>query len=120
MPQGAIATVVAKNPTNAGAPASLDNGNNLMTSHGGLLSHLNITATTVVKATPGRLAKVVVLVAGSAAGSVNDVATTGGVATANEVFSIPNTAGVYDLDFPMGVGIVVAPGTGQTIAVSYS
>lgn len=120
MPQGPISSTVAKTPANVNATMSLDSGNNLMTSQGGLSSHLDITAATVVKATPGRIAKVVVLVAGSAAGSVNDIATTGGVTTANEVFAIPNTAGVYDLDFPMAVGIVVVPGTGQTLAVSYS
>lgn len=83
-------------------------------------SKLDITAATVVKATPGRLIRVSVLVAGSATGTVNDCATTGAAATANEVFVIPETVGVYTLEWPCLVGIVIVPGTGQTISVSYS
>ena len=83
-------------------------------------SKLNITAATAVKAGPGRLIRVSVLVAGSGTGTVNDCATTGAAATANEVFVIPETVGVYTLEWPHLVGIVIVPGTGQTIAVSYS
>jgi len=81
---------------------------------------LNITSATVVKAVAGRIVKVSVIVAGSAAGSVNDVATTGAVAAANEIAVIPNTVGVFDVDMPTSNGIVVTPGTGQTVAVSYN
>lgn len=80
----------------------------------------NISAAAVVKASAGRIAKVSVVVAGSAAGSVNNVATIGGVAAANLVAVIPNTVGVYDIDMPCSAGIVVTPGTGQTVAVSYA
>jgi len=85
----------------------------------GLNSVKNITTATVIKAVPGRIAKVSVLVAGSGAGSVNDCATTGAAATANELAVIPQTVGVFDIDMPCSTGIVVVPGTGQTLAVSY-
>jgi hypothetical protein len=87
---------------------------------GGSNSLLNITAATVVKATPGTLFNISVTVAGSAAGSASDVATTGGVAAANKIFDIPNTVGSYVLTWPCKVGIVITPGTGQTVSVAYS
>jgi len=85
----------------------------------GTKTFFNITAATVVKATAGRVAKVSVIVAGSAAGSVYDHATTSGVGAANEIAVIPATVGVYNIDFPVSNGIVLAPGTGQTLAISY-
>lgn len=66
-----------------------------------------------------RLVRVNVLVAGSAAGSVNDAATVAAAATANQIFVIPNTVGSYLVDWPILSGIVVTPGTGQTVAIVY-
>jgi len=85
----------------------------------GQKTFFNITAATVVKATAGRIAKVSVIVAGSAAGSIYDAATTGAAGAANEIAVIPATAGMINLDFPVSNGIVVTPGTGQTLAVSF-
>jgi hypothetical protein len=84
----------------------------------GLSTSLNITSATVIKASPGRLARINVIVAG-AAGTVNDCTTTGAVASSNEIAVIPATVGPILLDWPCAAGIVVAPGSGQTIAVSY-
>lgn len=80
---------------------------------------LNITSNTVVKATPGFVVTVNVLVAG-VAGSIHDAATVVAAATANQIAVLPATVGVYTLNFPANSGIVVKPGAGQTIAVSYS
>lgn len=85
----------------------------------GQKTFLNITATTLVKAKAGRIAKVSVIVAGSGAGSVYDAATLGAAGVSNEIAVIPATAGVYDIDFPVSNGIVLSPGTGQTLAISY-
>lgn len=81
---------------------------------------LNITAAAVVKLGPSRVARVSVVVAGSAAGAVHDCAATGDVAAGNKIASIPNTVGVYTLDWPCAAGVAVVPGSGQTLAVSYS
>jgi hypothetical protein len=89
-------------------------------SEAGQYSHLDITAATLVKAAPGRAYKVSVIVAGSAVGTLNDCATTGAAATANQVGVIPNTVGVYSFDWPHAVGIVLVPGSGQTLAISYT
>lgn len=98
MPQGPIAVQVVEYP----APQS----------------SLDITADTVVKASPGKLRSVTVLVAGSAPGSLNDVATDAPT-VANQFYTVPNAVGTYDVNWPCEVGILVVPGTGQTLAVSY-
>lgn len=87
---------------------------------GGRTTKLNITVATVVKPGSGRIATVSVIVAGSTVGTVNDTTTTGAAAVGNQVMAIPITVtGVYTLNFPMLNGIVVVPGTGQTLSVSY-
>jgi hypothetical protein len=84
---------------------------------------LNVTAATVVKPTAGRAVRVSVITAGTTAGSVNDCATTAAAATANQFLSIPanQAAGtVYYIEWPCATGIVVTPGTGGVLAVSYA
>ena len=49
-----------------------------------------------------------------------DEGATGDAAAANKIASIPNTVGVITLDWPCAVGIVVTPGSGQVLAVSYA
>ena len=94
----------------------------------GSATALNITAATLIKGASsnalavgpvGRLVRINVTVAGSAVGSANDAATVATAATANQVFVIPNTVGSYLVDVPCFSGIVVTPGTGQTVAVIY-
>jgi len=81
---------------------------------------LNITAATVIKASAGTIGSISVLVAGSAPGAVHDCATTGAAAAGNKVAVIADAVGVTALNWPATAGIVVVPGTGQTIAVSFS
>jgi hypothetical protein len=78
----------------------------------------SITAATLVQSGQGRLARVSVVVAGSSAGSIYDA--NASTATTNKVWVIPNTVGVTDVNLPVNNGIVVAPGTGQTVVISYS
>lgn len=77
-----------------------------------------ITAATLVQTGQGRVARVSVVVAGSAAGAVYDA--TDASATTNQIAVLPTTVGVIEINLPVNNGIVVAPGTGQTIAISYS
>lgn len=86
----------------------------------GLNTTLNIAAATVVKAAPGRLVRINVNTAGTTAGTASDCATTGAVAAANLIAGIPNTVGTYFLDWPTNTGIVITPGTGQVVSVSYN
>jgi hypothetical protein len=86
----------------------------------GQKTFLNVTATTLVKATPGRIARISVLVAGGTnTGTVYDHPTIAGIGAANAVATIPDAIGSYEIDFPCATGIVVAPGAGNTIAISY-
>ena len=115
---GPLQAATLTNPSSA-AVLGITDANRVSISGGSVSSRLNLTTSTLVKAGHGRIARVSVLVAGSGAGSVNDSATTGGAATANEIAVIPATVGVYQIDFPYTNVLVVVPGTGQTVAVSY-
>jgi hypothetical protein len=92
----------------------------------GRLTALNISAAAVVKTGPSRVARVSVVTAGSAAGGVYDcnvTTTTEGFvepAAGNKIATIPNAVGVYVLDWPCSLGIVVVPGSEQVLSVSYS
>lgn len=102
--------------------AALSNTNRVPVQCGGNSQQYNITAAAVVKATPGRVARVSIIAAGSTAGSVNDCSTTGAAAASNQVLAIPTTAApgtVLLLDWNCATGIVVVPGTGGVIAVSF-
>ena len=77
-----------------------------------------ISAATVVLVGQGRLARVVVTTAGSAAGSIYDASVS--TVTTPKIFVIANTLGVTEINIPVENGIVVAPGTGQVVTVSYS
>lgn len=82
----------------------------------------NLTVATLVKGARGTLLGLQVIVAGSAPGSVNDSATIAGAATANEIAVIPNSVGGVSIA-ANGIacvnGIVVTPGTGQTVVAIY-
>lgn len=84
----------------------------------GVANVTNITAPTVVKYSSGRIVNVSVLVAGDSAGTVYDSATIN--STINPLFAIPNMLGVFNANMPAAFGILVVPGTGQTVSVSYS
>jgi hypothetical protein len=118
MPQIPVGEVFAKNPSNNLVPLNVDATGDLFTATGAK-SVLNITAATVVKATPGRLVKISVTTAG-AAGTANDCITTGAAAAANLIAAIPAAVGVISLDWPCAVGITITPGAAQVISVSYT
>lgn len=118
---GTIIARIGENETPVGTITTAGaGGGGTSTPTGGTSDTLNITVATVIKASSGRLATVSVIVAGSASGTVNDCATTGAAATANQFGVLPNFIGVNVFNWPCGTGIVVVPGTGQTLAASWS
>lgn len=126
MTQGPLPATVSRKPTTATAqtptaqaPLLLDFSGTLLTGQGAQVAY-NISAATVVKATPGRVGKVVVITAGSTVGTVNNCITTGAAAIANQLAAIPDTIGPIPLDMPCSVGITIVPGTGQVVAVSFT
>lgn len=85
----------------------------------GQSSALNITAATIVKPINGRILRFQVLVAGTTPGAAYDSVSTSGNTVANQVGVAPNTVGSYLIDHPCVNGLVVIPGAGQTLAVTY-
>lgn len=80
----------------------------------------NITTATVIKASPGMTYTVSVIVAGTTPGTLNDCTTTAAAAVGNQIAVIPNTAGAMtSRAVKHSVGIVLVPGTGQTLAIQY-
>jgi hypothetical protein len=92
----------------------------------GKSSALNISTPTLVVAVSkdqslaqARVVRVNVLVAGTTAGTVNDSASVAGAGAANEIAALPNVVGPILIDFPILAGLVIVPGTGQVVSVSY-
>jgi hypothetical protein len=108
---------------------NLDSFGLLQSTRGGTSTALNLTAAAVVKAKPGRVARLVIVAGGTASDgtfTLNDCATTGAASAANTIASIAAgaTAGtVIDLDWPCTTGIVLSavPSAGSPIiAISYT
>lgn len=83
--------------------------------------YTDITTPTLVKIGQGRVARISVTVHGTADGSIYDadVAT----ATTNRIALIPKDHALIsslEVNIPVNNGIVVAPGPGQTVTISYS
>jgi len=77
-----------------------------------------LTATSLVSAGQGRLASISVVVAGSADGMIYDSSASG--ALVNALAVIDSAAGVTFANLPYNNGLVVVPGTGMTVVVTYS
>lgn len=93
---------------------------------GGVSASLNVTAAGVVKPTAGVLARILVNAPGSAGNlTLNDVATTGAAAAANQILTIAfgslTVGQVISLEWPCGTGIVVSSvPTGGAVSISFS
>lgn len=120
MPQGPIAAATAINPAGKFVMNTVDATGNAYVS-AGKTGQYNITAATAVKATAGRLVRIVVTATITGNLTANDAATTGTAAASNLIFSAatPAAGTVYVLDWPCANGIVVTPGTAGSVAVSY-
>jgi hypothetical protein len=79
---------------------------------------VNISSATLVKSGAGRVAVISVTTAGTTTGSVYDANSS--AATTGKIYVIPNTVGVVFVNMPVSLGIVVSPGTGQIVSISYS
>lgn len=86
----------------------------------GLVNSAGITAPIIVKPQAGRVCSVSVIVAGSATGFIYDAVSLSD--TTKPLFIIPMAVGTepYVVNMPASFGIVVVPGAGQTVSVSYS
>jgi hypothetical protein len=88
----------------------------------GTQNKANITGTdpVLVKGSSARLASVSVIEKGSAVGYIYDSKTTTITHETSKLYTIPTEVGVWFVNMPAGLGLVVVPGNGQVITVSYS
>lgn len=77
-----------------------------------------ISTATQLKSGAGRVCSVSVITAGAAVGAIYD--TTDTTSTAHQLYVIPRTVAVFVVNLPASYGIVVAPGSGQVVTVSFS
>jgi len=86
----------------------------------GTVNSYEISASTYLATAAGWMAKVSVIVAGSTTGTIYDANSVGTAVTGVRLAIIPNTVGIYTINMPVNKGIVITPGTGMIVAVSYS
>jgi len=86
----------------------------------GTQTSLTITAPTLIYNGAGYLVSFSVVVAGSAAGTISNTNAVASVAAANALCTIPATVGIVKVGQVFSTGLVVTPGTGQSINVTYS
>ena len=86
----------------------------------GTINTYEVSATTYFATTIGWVAKVSVIVAGSTTGIIYDANSVGTAVTGFRLAIIPNTVGIYTINMPVNKGIVITPGSGMIVAVSYS
>ncbi len=84
----------------------------------GALRSPTMTTTTLVSTGQGRLASVSVVVAGSADAVIYD--SNAASSLTNALAVVDNVLGVSLVNIPYNNGLVVVPGTGMTLVVSYS
>jgi hypothetical protein len=86
----------------------------------GLKNATGITTATLVSAVPGRVARISVTIAGTGSATIYDASSIA-TATGGRIMAVvTNTVGVYVINMPVTYGIVVVPGSGMTVAISYS
>lgn len=110
-------------PGNILSPQQLDAFGALYASGTGNQSALDLTAGThVLKASPGRLGKVIIGTASTTAVILYDNATGTGLTVAQQIYTTPATSvvGIYVFDWPCLVGLTIVVGTGGVVNVSFS
>jgi hypothetical protein len=78
-----------------------------------------VTATTLVLVGTGTLVGYSVTVAGSTAGTINNAVTTATAAASNVLVAVPAAVAVAQVNIAFSQGLVIVPGTGQSINVTY-
>lgn len=85
----------------------------------GTATSATVTSETVVFTGKGYLVNFSVVVAGSSEGKISNAAA-GSPAASSALCAVPATVGVYKVGQVFNNGLVVTPGTGQSINVTYS
>jgi len=77
-----------------------------------------ISTTTLIKASAGRACSVSVTTAGSSTGALYDSSLA--TSLVHEIYVIPAAVGVYVVNIPTNYGLLVVPGSGQVLTVTWS
>lgn len=82
----------------------------------------NISVPTIVKTTSGRVASVSIIAAGSGTGMLYDANTLTNTTAPLWIIpdSLPTNGQPYVVNLPTNIGLVVSPGSGQTVTVNWS
>jgi len=86
----------------------------------GTATSATVTANTLVISGTGRLVNFAVLVAGSAAGGIHNSSSVAGATATNQLVTTPMIIGVYPVGMIFQNGLVIKPGSGQSINVTYA
>lgn len=86
----------------------------------GTATSTTVTAATLVVTGKGYLVSFAVVVAGSATGLISNYTSTTSVPASSALAATPATIGVYPCGQVFSSGLVITPGTGQSINVTYS
>jgi hypothetical protein len=81
---------------------------------------LSVTADTLIVTGKGRLLSFSVLSAGSGDGAIYNYNSITTPPASSQVICIPQTVGYYSVNIPFVAGLVLSPGTGQNVSVTYS
>jgi hypothetical protein len=79
-----------------------------------------VTAATLIHTGSGYLVNFAVVIAGSTAGTISNANAVASVSAANAICAVPNTVGIVNAGQVFSTGLVITPGTGQSINVTYS
>lgn len=86
---------------------------------GQVTSH-TVTTTTLIVTGAGHVVNISVVVPGTTNGFIYDANTTGSATATNCLAAVPTTIGVFQCSQKFDDGIVIVPGSGQSINVTYS
>jgi hypothetical protein len=86
----------------------------------GTQTSVTVTSATVIYVGNGYLVNFSVVVAGSTVGTISNTGSTSTVAATNALCTIPATVGIVKVGQVFSTGLVVTPGTGQSVNVTYS
>jgi hypothetical protein len=86
----------------------------------GTQTSITVTSSTSVIVGSGYLVNFSVVVAGSSAGTIYNASATSATAASNALCAIPDVVGIYKAGQAYSAGLVVVPGTGQSVNITYS
>ena len=99
---------------------AINNYTNAILRGQGSYTSATVTGDTLVVSGRGYLVSFTVLVAGSTAGSIYNFNAASGFSAAQKLCAVGTTVGIYPAGLVFTSGLVISPGTGQSINVTYS